>query len=70
MEMTFYDGDQFPAEYRGDIFATFHGSCTFVSTGSPAAMSASGRYMLGGDRMTAVPLEPLAADRLQGTASC
>jgi glucose/arabinose dehydrogenase len=26
MEMAFYDGDQFPAEYRGDIFAAFHGS--------------------------------------------
>jgi glucose/arabinose dehydrogenase len=26
MEMTFYDGEQFPAEYRGDIFAAFHGS--------------------------------------------
>jgi len=26
MEMTFYDGQQFPAEYRGDIFAAFHGS--------------------------------------------
>jgi hypothetical protein len=26
MEMTFYDGGRFPAEYRGDIFAAFHGS--------------------------------------------
>ena len=26
MEMTFYDGAQFPDEYRGDIFAAFHGS--------------------------------------------
>ena len=26
MQMTFYDGAQFPAEYRGDIFAAFHGS--------------------------------------------
>jgi len=26
MEMAFYDRDQFPAEYRGDIFAAFHGS--------------------------------------------
>jgi glucose/arabinose dehydrogenase len=26
MEMTFYDGGQFPVEYRGDIFAAFHGS--------------------------------------------
>src|SRR5438105_8068308 len=26
MEMTFYDGAQFPPEYRGDIFAAFHGS--------------------------------------------
>jgi glucose/arabinose dehydrogenase len=26
MEMTFYDGAQFPAEYRGEIFAAFHGS--------------------------------------------
>jgi glucose/arabinose dehydrogenase len=26
MEMTFYDGAQFPAEYRGDIFVSFHGS--------------------------------------------
>ena len=26
MEMTFYDGGQFPSEYRGDIFAAFHGS--------------------------------------------
>ena len=25
-EMTFYDGEQFPAEYRGDIFAAEHGS--------------------------------------------
>ena len=24
--MTFYDGGQFPAEYRGDIFAAQHGS--------------------------------------------
>lgn len=24
--LTFYDGDQFPAEYRGDIFAAEHGS--------------------------------------------
>jgi glucose/arabinose dehydrogenase len=26
MEMTFYDGGQFPADYRGDIFAALHGS--------------------------------------------
>ena len=26
LEMTFYDGSQFPAEYRGDIFASEHGS--------------------------------------------
>jgi glucose/arabinose dehydrogenase len=26
LEMTFYDGRQFPAEYHGDIFAAEHGS--------------------------------------------
>ena len=26
LQMTFYDGKQFPAEYRGDIFASQHGS--------------------------------------------
>ncbi len=26
LELTFYDGKQFPAEYRGDIFAAEHGS--------------------------------------------
>ncbi len=26
LQMTFYDGGQFPAEYRGDIFAAQHGS--------------------------------------------
>ena len=26
LEMTFYQGTQFPAEYRGDIFASEHGS--------------------------------------------
>jgi glucose/arabinose dehydrogenase len=26
MQMTFYDGTQFPAEYRGDIFVALHGS--------------------------------------------
>jgi glucose/arabinose dehydrogenase len=26
LEMTFYDGKQFPAEYAGDIFASEHGS--------------------------------------------
>jgi glucose/arabinose dehydrogenase len=26
LELTFYDGAQFPAEYRGDIFAAEHGS--------------------------------------------
>jgi glucose/arabinose dehydrogenase/mono/diheme cytochrome c family protein len=26
LEMTFYEGEQFPAEYRGDIFASEHGS--------------------------------------------
>jgi glucose/arabinose dehydrogenase len=26
LQMTFYDGGQFPAEYRGDIFAAEHGS--------------------------------------------
>ncbi len=26
LEMTFYDGEQFPQEYRGDIFAAEHGS--------------------------------------------
>jgi glucose/arabinose dehydrogenase len=26
LEMTFYEGNQFPAEYRGDIFAAEHGS--------------------------------------------
>jgi glucose/arabinose dehydrogenase len=26
LEMTFYEGGQFPAEYQGDIFATEHGS--------------------------------------------
>lgn len=26
LEMTFYDGEEFPAQYRGDIFAAEHGS--------------------------------------------
>ena len=26
LEMTFYDGNQFPAEYQGDAFAAEHGS--------------------------------------------
>ena len=26
MQLAFYDGAQFPAEYRGDIFASQHGS--------------------------------------------
>jgi len=26
LEMTFYEGTEFPAEYRGDIFAAEHGS--------------------------------------------
>ena len=26
LNLCFYDGNQFPAEYRGDIFAAFHGS--------------------------------------------
>jgi glucose/arabinose dehydrogenase len=26
LELTFYDGKQFPAEYQGDIFAAEHGS--------------------------------------------
>ena len=26
LQLTFYDGEQFPAEYRGDIFAAEHGS--------------------------------------------
>ncbi len=26
LNLAFYDGEQFPAEYRGDIFAAFHGS--------------------------------------------
>ncbi len=26
LNLCFYDGSQFPAEYRGDIFAAFHGS--------------------------------------------
>jgi glucose/arabinose dehydrogenase len=26
LEMTFYDGSMFPAEYKGDIFAAEHGS--------------------------------------------
>jgi glucose/arabinose dehydrogenase len=26
LEMAFYDGEQFPAEYRGDVFASEHGS--------------------------------------------
>jgi glucose/arabinose dehydrogenase len=26
LSLTFYDGKQFPAEYRGDVFATSHGS--------------------------------------------
>ncbi|HTA86719.1 MAG TPA: sorbosone dehydrogenase family protein [Silvibacterium sp.] len=26
LEMTFYDGSQFPAEYKGDVFAAEHGS--------------------------------------------
>src|SRR5579864_47596 len=26
LEMTFYEGKQFPAEYHGDIFASEHGS--------------------------------------------
>ena len=26
LNLCFYDGDQFPAEYKGDIFAAFHGS--------------------------------------------
>jgi glucose/arabinose dehydrogenase len=30
--MTFYDGTQFPAEYRGDIFAAEHGSWNRANT--------------------------------------
>ena len=26
LELVFYDGQQFPAEYQGDIFASQHGS--------------------------------------------
>ena len=26
LEFTFYEGDKFPAEYKGDIFASEHGS--------------------------------------------
>lgn len=26
LNLCFYDGEQFPAEYRGDIFAALHGS--------------------------------------------
>jgi glucose/arabinose dehydrogenase len=26
IQLTFYEGDQFPAEYKGDIFAAEHGS--------------------------------------------
>src|SRR5204862_3627005 len=26
LEMTFYEGDQFPKEYKGDVFASEHGS--------------------------------------------
>ena len=26
LQLTFYDGNQFPAEYKGDIFAAEHGS--------------------------------------------
>ncbi len=26
LNLTFYTGDQFPAEYKGDVFAAFHGS--------------------------------------------
>jgi len=26
LQLTFYDGEQFPAQYRGDIFAAEHGS--------------------------------------------
>ena len=26
LDLVFYEGDQFPAEYKGDIFAAFHGS--------------------------------------------
>ena len=26
LQMTFYDGKQFPAEYQGDIFSSQHGS--------------------------------------------
>ena len=26
LNLCFYDGQQFPSEYRGDIFAAFHGS--------------------------------------------
>jgi len=26
LNLCFYTGDQFPAEYKGDIFAAFHGS--------------------------------------------
>lgn len=34
LQMTFYDGKQFPAEYRGDIFASQHGSWNrFVRSG-------------------------------------
>ncbi len=34
LQMTFYDGRQFPAEYRGDIFASEHGSWNrFVRSG-------------------------------------
>ena len=37
LNLRFYTGDQFPSEYKGDIFAAFHGSCPAPTR--PAAAS-------------------------------
>src|SRR3979411_113836 len=45
LEMVFYQGDQFPTEYRGDIFAAEHGSWNrAVRTGYEASGGRPGRW--------------------------
>jgi glucose/arabinose dehydrogenase len=71
--MVFYDGEQFPAEYRGDLFLAFHGSWNRsvptgykvvrvrVANGNPVAVEDFATGWLEGRNVQGRPVYPVVA---------
>ena len=59
LNLCFYDGSQFPAEYRGDIFAAFHGSWNRKRRTGYKIVRVPFEWPVQGGLNSTVPLHPI-----------